>query len=241
MTFAGWRIGTLALAASLALAGCGGGSEETVSSGGSPKTGETPAEGVPPGGGSAPPEASGNTAPVVSGSPAGTAVAGQAWVFQPTAQDPDGDPITWSISGKPADAAFSTATGQLSWTPTSAGSWTGIVITATDSHGASASLPPFSIVVDATPPSGTATLSWDMPQHYADGTPLSADDQVAGYRVYHGTREDALDEVIPVNEPTTLQYTASGLPPGTHYFAVAAISIHGIEGERSQVLGKTVM
>ena len=137
---------------------------------------------------------------------------------------------------------FSTTTGLLQWTPAGGGAWSDIVITAVDSRGASTSLPPFSVVV--SPPlqiAGKATLSWDLPQQYTDGMPLPPEDQVAGYRVYHGMSEDALDEVIPVDSATTLQYTASNLSAGTHYFAVSAISVTGDEGERSEVLSKTVM
>lgn len=249
-----WRIGTLAIAATLALAGCS--SDEGTPTTSSPP----PAASDGPGNPSAPPTAGSqtpapapvppaatpgsgtNSAPVLSGSPAQSATAGEAWSFLPDATDPDGDTVSWSIVGKPADAVFSTATGQLLWTPSDAGAWHGIVISAVDSRGAAASLPPFSVVVN--PPrqiAGTATLSWDMPQQYTDGQPLPPEDQVAGYRVYHGAQADALDKVVPVDSATTLQYTAANLPAGTHYFAVSAISVNGAEGERSEVLSKTVM
>src|SRR5690606_23443567 len=140
-----------------------------------------------------------NSAPVLSGSPATSATAGVAWSFLPAATDAEGDTLSWSISGKPADAVFSTATGQLLWTPSGAGTWSNVVISAVDSRGAAAALPAFSVVVYAPRQvAGAATLSWDMPQQYTDGAPLPPEDQVAGYRVYHGANEDALDKVIEV-------------------------------------------
>src|SRR6185437_9234722 len=71
----------------------------------------------------------------------------------------------FSISGKPAWASFSTATGKLSGTPTSAnvGSFPNIVISVSDGV-ALASLAPFSITVSAavtanSPPSISGTPS----------------------------------------------------------------------------------
>lgn len=245
MAFHGWRIGTIVLATSMALAACSG--EEETAAAQAPVTGEQPVQ--PPAPPAPPPAVTGdnsapapNTAPVVSGTPAAALSAGQAWSFTPSATDADGDALTWSIAGKPADATFSTATGQLSWTPGATGTWNDIVVTATDSRGAATSLPPFSLLVSgAQQVAATATLSWDMPQQYVDGAPLLPEDQVVGYRVYHGTSEATMDVIAPVNDPSTLNYTVETLTAGTHYFAVSAVSVTGAEGERSPVLVKTVM
>jgi len=92
----------------------------------------------------------GNTPPTISGSPTTSVTPGQAYSFRPTASDPDGQTLTFSISGKPSWASFSTATGQLSGTPasTAAGTYSNIVISVSDGV-ASASLPAFSITVVA--------------------------------------------------------------------------------------------
>ena len=58
-----------------------------------------------------------NLPPVISGTPAASIVAGQAYSFQPSASDPNGDTLTFSISGKPAWATFNTSTGRLNGTP----------------------------------------------------------------------------------------------------------------------------
>src|SRR5579871_621363 len=48
----------------------------------------------------------GETAPVISGTPASTVTAGQAYAFAPVASDSDGDALTFTIANKPAWAAF---------------------------------------------------------------------------------------------------------------------------------------
>ena len=92
-----------------------------------------------------------NRVPVISGVPAGAVAAGQAYSFQPTASDPDGQALTFSITGKPSWADFNTSTGQLSGTPSSTniGPYPDITITVSDG-AASATLPAFSITVIAS-------------------------------------------------------------------------------------------
>jgi len=105
----------------------------------------------------------GNTAPAISGTPPAAANAGAPYTFTPTASDPDGDPLTFSISNMPAWSSFNTTTGELSGTPadTDGGTFSNIAITVTDSKGASASLAAFSITVNLAPtadPGGPYTI-----------------------------------------------------------------------------------
>jgi hypothetical protein len=88
--------------------------------------------------------------PVISGSPATSVQVGQTYSFQPTATDPASRVLTFSIEHLPSWATFSTATGQLSGTPTSAqtGTDSNIVISANNGTS-SASLTPFTIAVTA--------------------------------------------------------------------------------------------
>lgn len=105
-----------------------------------------------------------NSAPTISGAPPATVTAGASYAFTPTASDPDGDPLTFSIAGKPAWATFSTSTGRLSGTPDAGavGTYEGIVISVSDG-AAKASLDPFTITVepgaapDNTPPTISGT------------------------------------------------------------------------------------
>jgi len=97
--------------------------------------------------------------PTISGSPSTQVQAGQSYSFTPTARDPAGNTLTFSILNKPSWAAFSSTTGQLSGTPaTSAvGSYANITISVSDGQ-TSASLPAFAITVTA-PPNQPPTIS----------------------------------------------------------------------------------
>jgi hypothetical protein len=99
-----------------------------------------------------------NRAPIISGTPGTSVTAGQPYDFTPTASDPDGQTLTFSITGRPTWATFSTATGRLSGTPSSAdvGTYSGIIITASDGS-LTASLPAFAITVQAA--NGAPTIS----------------------------------------------------------------------------------
>jgi large repetitive protein len=88
--------------------------------------------------------------PSISGQPATGVVAGSTYSFVPTATDPAGNALTFSIQNAPQWASFSTSTGALSGTPAAsqAGTYSGIVISVSDGTS-SASLPAFSIKVTA--------------------------------------------------------------------------------------------
>jgi hypothetical protein len=116
---------------------------------------------------------SNNRAPTISGSPTTSVQVGQSYVFQPSASDPDGDGLTYSIVNKPSWASFSTSTGRLSGTPASSheGTYSNIVISVSDGR-ASASLPPFAIVVQAAP-NRAPTISGNPPKTVKVGTAYS--------------------------------------------------------------------
>jgi Putative Ig domain/Right handed beta helix region/IPT/TIG domain len=96
--------------------------------------------------------------PKISGTPSATATVGKAYSFKPTASDPNGDALGFSISNKPSWASFSTASGLLSGTPTASnvGTTSNIVISVSDGRSKTA-LPAFSIKVStATSTTNTA-------------------------------------------------------------------------------------
>ena len=97
-----------------------------------------------------------NRAPVINGSPATTVMSGQAYSFQPTASDADGDNLVFTITGRPSWASFDANTGRLSGTPTAAGTHGGIVISVNDGRATDA-LPSFTITVSAAPPPANRT------------------------------------------------------------------------------------
>lgn len=184
------------------------------------------------------PPSGSNRTPVVAGTPSQTATVGTAYSFTPTGSDPDGDAITWSIAGKPGAASFNVSTGRLSWTPTSTGYFPNIVITATDSRGASASLPAFTITVGPTPVAGSAALSWQPPTQYTNGTSLPASG-LSAFRIYRGTSASSLTRIAEVDARTT-NFSVPNLARGTHYFAVTAVTTTGVESALSAIGSKTI-
>jgi uncharacterized repeat protein (TIGR03806 family) len=89
-----------------------------------------------------------NEPPVISGSPAENVLIGDAYEFIPTASDPDGDALTFSVGGLPDWLTFDGSDGRLFGAPaeTDEGFFDDIVITVSDGTD-SVSLPAFSIDV----------------------------------------------------------------------------------------------
>ncbi len=185
--------------------------------------------------GSTPPPPS-NGAPTISGTPATSVAVNASYSFQPTASDPEGATLAYSISNKPGWATFSTTTGRLSGTPTAAGTTSNIVIGVSDGSN-SVSLPAFSIAVNSAPATGSATLSWVAPTQNTDGTSLG---NLAGYRIVYGTSSSALNQTITISNPSVTSYVVEQLASGTWYFAVKAYTSAGAESSQSNVASKTI-
>jgi len=178
-----------------------------------------------------------NRAPTISGTAAATLNAGEAYNFQPSAADADGNTLTFTIANRPAWATFSTTTGRLSGTPTTSdvGSFSNIVITVSDGT-AQASLAAFSIVVTQVA-TGNATVTWTPPTANTDGSALT---NLAGYRVAYGRSATALDQTASVDGVGVTTYTVNNLSAGQWYFAVFAVNSGGIESDVSNVATKTI-
>jgi len=177
--------------------------------------------------------------PTISGTPATSVTAGTGYSFTPTASDPSGHSMSFSITNKPAWATFSIATGQLSGTPaaTDVGTYPGIVISVSDGF-ASAALPAFSITVTpATPPPGNANLRWTAPTLNTNGTVLS---DLSGYTISYGTSPTALTYSVTITDPTATSYTISGLAAGTWYFAIAANASDGTQSALTSVVSAPI-
>jgi len=149
-----------------------------------------------------------NSAPVISGSPATSVTANSSYVFQPGATDADGDALTFSIANMPGWASFNTTSGRLSGTPDNgdAGTYSGIMVTVTDGQ-ASASLPAFSLRVDAT---NTAPV--------ISGSPATSVTANSSY-VFQPSATDADGDVLTfsiANKPAWASFnTTSGRLSGT--------------------------
>jgi len=177
-----------------------------------------------------------NGAPAISGTPATSAKVGTPYTFKPSASDPDGDALTFSVANKPAWAQFNTGTGELAGTPTAAGSTANVSISVSDGKG-SANLPPFTLTVTQST-SGAVTLSWTPPTLLSDGKPLT---DIAGYVIEYGTSTNNLGQRIEAKNPNISSYVVSNLAPGTYYFAVRAVRVEAnAEGPRSNVASKTI-
>jgi hypothetical protein len=205
----------------VALAACGGGGDD-----------ETAAVNNPP-----PP--AGPQPPTISGSPAAQTMQGQQYSFTPTASDPNGDALTFSIVGTPAGWSFNASTGQLSGTPTSAQAgmtFSNIRISVSDGT-TTVNLPAFSITVVATA-TGSAMLSWTPPTQNTDGSPLT---NLSGYRVYWGTSQGNYTNSTTINNPGLSSYVVDQLTPATWYFALTAVNSAGSESAYSNVASKQVL
>jgi hypothetical protein len=175
--------------------------------------------------------------PVIGGKPPTSVVAGSGYAFTPTASDPQGKALTFSVKNLPSWASFSSSTGKLSGTPASAnvGTYGNIVISVSDGSS-SASLAPFSIAVTG-PASGSATLNWSVPTENTNGTPLT---NLAGFHIYYGASPSNLNNTAQIASADTTSYTVDNLAAGTWYFSINAYTSAGVESAISNIASTTI-
>jgi putative Ig domain-containing protein len=179
--------------------------------------------------------------PAISGTPPTSATVGRTYAFEPSARDPDGKALSFSVKNKPSWASFSIANGLLDGTPSSTqtGTYADIIISASNGQYSSA-LPAFSIVVSAASSSsgsGTAKVSWVLPTENSNGSALT---DLAGVRIYYGTSESDLSKSLQVSGTSTRSYTISGLSAGTWYFGAEAYTTTGMASRLSSIASKTI-
>ena len=80
-------------------------------------------------------------------------------------------------------------------------------------------------------------MYWDQPLDNVDGSVLT---DLAGFRVYYGRLPDHLANRVEIANPGVTSAVIDNLSPETWYFAVAAYTRGGIEGELSEVLAYSV-
>ncbi|MEL6870168.1 MAG: putative Ig domain-containing protein [Pseudomonadota bacterium] len=177
-----------------------------------------------------------NRAPTIGGAPNVNVTAGQNYSFIPTANDPDGDLLTFSVRNAPAWASFDTATGQLSGRPDAGdvGTYGNIRISVTDGEQ-TANLAPFTIEVTGVS-SGSVELNWTPPSEREDGSALNG---LSGYRIYYGTRSGVYENQIDVSNGGISSYTLENLASGTWYIAITSFDNAGLESELSNEVAKT--
>lgn len=194
-----------------------------------------PAAGSP--GTSTPPPSATNSKPTISGTPPASVLEGETYDFRPSASDPDGDRLTFSVSNKPTWASFDSATGRLYGTPGAgtSGSYSNIVISVSDGK-AQASLSGYTLTVQQVG-TGSATLSWNPPTQNTDGSPLT---DLAGYKIYYGKSSTNLDKVVTIASAGITRYVVDNLTSATWYFSMTSYNSTGVESSRSTAVSKTI-
>jgi hypothetical protein len=176
-----------------------------------------------------------NRAPTITVAATFDVLVGQPLTITPTASDPDGDALTFSVTNLPAWMTFSSTTGVLTGTPQA--SHVGSVnVTITVSDGQLQANDQTQVNVQQAV-AGRATLSWDAPTQRTDGSPLT---NLAGFKIYYGTNSGNLNNVIQIADPGARSRVVDNLTVGTWYFAASAYDQSGMESARSNVASKTI-
>ena len=178
-----------------------------------------------------------NLAPTISGSPATALYTYTTYDFRPTARDPEGRTLTYSIVNRPAWASFSTGSGRLRGYPKSAGAWSNIQIRVSDGVNV-ATLPAFSItasVLGATAPVNRApTIS---------GSPVVTIDAGSAY-YFRPTATDADSTTLAfsiANRPSWATFNTtngqlSGAPTASQVGSYGSITISVSDGTSTATL-----
>ncbi len=185
-------------------------------------------------------QAAANQAPTISGTPATRVDAGTAYSFTPTANDADGDDLSYRVANLPSWASFNSTTGALRGTPDSqdVGTYNNIRITVSDGTD-EATLAAFTITVntvEVAATTGSISLRWTAPRTRTDGAPLSLSD-IDGYSIYLGTSRNNLQMYVDVAQGDAVRYTINDIELGDYYVAISAYDMNG----RSSALSNIVM
>ena len=179
----------------------------------------------------------GNSAPTIQGNPAAGITVGHVYTFVPSASDPDGDSLRFSVTNRPAWASFDENTGRLSGQPTltDEGTFSNIVISVSDGQQ-STSMRAFSIAVTQAS-LGSATLTLLAPSTNTDG---SAFTDLTAFKLYFGTSQGSYPNEIWIGNPGISDYVVENLAPATYYFVATAINSSGMESSYSNEVSRTV-
>jgi hypothetical protein len=179
-----------------------------------------------------------NSAPTISGNPPSQVNANSAYNFTPTANDADGDDLTFSVDGLPVWASFNTSNGSITGTPSDANvdTYNNIRITVSDTSNASATLGPFSITVSAVS-LGSVTLNWTPPTQNDDGSDLV---DLDGYKIYWGTTPGSYPNSVTLENEGLTTYVVENLAPGTYEFVATSFNTARVESVYSNPATKVV-
>ena len=195
----------------LSIVSCGGGEPETA-------------------GGSA------NQPPTIGGTPPAQVAINTPFDFTPTASDPEGGTLSFTVLAKPLWASFDPATGRLWGTPGAQdeNTYPGIRITVSDGSNGT-TLGPFTIAV-VSHALGAVNVGWTAPTMNADGSQLQ---DLAGFNVYYGRAANDMPNVDRIENATVSTHRVQNLAPGRWFFAVTAFDLTDNESEISNVVDWT--
>jgi hypothetical protein len=176
---------------------------------------------------------------MISGAAATTAKVGQAYSFQPSATNTENATPTFAISGAPKWTTFSSTTGRLSGTPTSADvGMTQNIIVQVSNGKSTAALAAFAITVAAAGSStGSASLTWVAPTQNTDGSVLA---NLSGYVIHYGTASQTYTSTITITNPGLTRYVVVDLAAGKYFFSMTATTANGAESSPSAEASTTI-
>ena len=182
------------------------------------------------------PVSSPNNAPTISGMPAMSIVAGDLYVFSPTASDTDNDTLTFAVSNLPSWASFNASNGTLSGRPQERdiGKHERITISVSDGQQ-STGLSPFTITVVERPISNSPPSIGGSPT-----TSVVAGDLYTFVPIASDPDDDPLTFGVS-NLPTWATFdpssgTLSGIPSRDQVGTYPNIRISVSDGEASAML-----
>jgi Putative Ig domain len=175
----------------------------------------------------------------IFGAAATTAKVGQAYSFQPRATNTESATPTFAVSGAPKWAAFSSTTGRLSGTPTSADvGMTQNIIVQVSNGKSTAALAAFAITVAAAGSStGSASLTWVAPTQNTDGSVLA---NLSGYVIHYGSASQTYTSTITITNPGLTRYVVVDLAAGKYFFSMTATATNGAESSPSAEASMTI-
>ena len=171
----------------------------------------------------------GNDAPFIIGDPDSAVMINEWYEFEPRAEDPDGDSLTFEIQNRPEWTIFDPLTGRLYGQPTigNLGTYENIVLSVSD--GEKIDELRFSVTVTDTA-LGSVSLDWLAPTENEDGTALT---DLAGFKLYYGKDSEMYSNEIVIPSAGTTNYVVDNLLPDTYYFAATAFNTAGVESSLS--------
>ena len=102
-------------------------------------------------------ESKANRAPIVTGTIPNSSV-GADYFFRPEAKDPEGDALTFILTGAPTWMVFRASDGRIVGRPPEAAVYHNIVLSVRDSAGNTTSLPPATVTITTGPATSCVVL-----------------------------------------------------------------------------------